>query len=102
MTLLEALSALLLLAALFFFTAGTVGLLRLPDLLSRLHALTKADNVGLGLVVLALMLRADGWATVCKLALIWIIVSAAGSTVCFLMARRFRPTDGSVGEGVTE
>ncbi len=36
----------------FFFLAGTVGLLRFPDALSRLHALTKADNLGLGLVVL--------------------------------------------------
>ena len=30
----------------FFFLAGTVGLLRFPDLLTRLHALTKADNLG--------------------------------------------------------
>ena len=34
-----------------FFLAGVVGLLRFPDTLSRLHALTKADNVGLGLIV---------------------------------------------------
>jgi len=32
--------------ALFFF-AGTVGLLRFPDSLTRLHALAKADNLGL-------------------------------------------------------
>ena len=36
-----------------FFLAGTVGLLRFPDSLTRLHALTKADNLGLGLVVLS-------------------------------------------------
>ena len=35
-------------AGAFFFLAGTVGLLRFPDALSRLHALTKADNLGLG------------------------------------------------------
>ena len=44
----------------FFFLAGTVGLLRFPDALTRLHALTKADNLGLGLVVLGLLPRADG------------------------------------------
>jgi len=38
-----------------FFLAGTVGLLRFPDTLTRLHALTKADNLGLGLVVLGLL-----------------------------------------------
>ena len=42
-----------------FFLAGTVGLLRFPDSLSRLHALTKADNLGLGLVVLGLLPQAD-------------------------------------------
>jgi multicomponent Na+:H+ antiporter subunit G len=41
----------------FFFFAGTVGLLRFPDALTRLHALTKADNLGLGLVVLGLLPR---------------------------------------------
>ena len=33
-----------------FFVAGSIGVLRLPDLHSRLHALTKADNLGLGLL----------------------------------------------------
>jgi multicomponent Na+:H+ antiporter subunit G len=42
-------------AGAFFFLAGTVGLLRFPDPLMRLHALTKADNLGLGLVVLVLL-----------------------------------------------
>jgi hypothetical protein len=35
-------------AGAFFFFAGTVGLLRFPDTLTRLHALTKADNLGRG------------------------------------------------------
>ena len=94
-------SALLLVAALFFFTAGTVGLLRLPDLHSRLHALTKADNVGLGLTVLATMLQASSWMTVLKLALVWLLVLAAGTNVCFLIASSGRQTDPagrSIGE----
>jgi multicomponent Na+:H+ antiporter subunit G len=93
------LSALFLLAGLFFFTAGTVGLIRLPDLPSRLHALTKADNVGLGFVVLALMVRAGSWVTVLKLALVWVLVLAAGATVCFLVAERARrAADGAAGD----
>ena len=47
-------------AGALFFLAGTVGLLRFPDSLSRLHALTKADNLGLGLVVLGLLPQATG------------------------------------------
>ena len=45
----------------FFFCAGAIGLVRLPDVYSRLHALSKADNLGLGLIVIALMLLADSW-----------------------------------------
>ena len=93
MSLVDAISTLLLAVALFFFTAGTVGLLRLPDFHSRLHALTKADNVGLGFTVLAVMLQAEAWATVFKLALIWLLVLAAGATGCFLIAERARLAD---------
>ena len=82
---LDVFTGLLLAAALFFFVAGTVGLLRFPDLYSRLHALTKADNVGLGLTVLALMLQAENWPEVFKLGLIWVMVLAASATVCFLI-----------------
>jgi len=35
-------------AGALFFLAGTIGLLRFPDTLTRLHALTKADNLGPG------------------------------------------------------
>ena len=80
----------LLAVALFFFIAGTVGLLRFPDLYCRLHALTKADNVGLGFLVLALMLDAENWQEVFKLGLIWVMVLAASATVCFLIANEAR------------
>ena len=79
------LSALLLALALFFFMAGTVGLLRFPDLYTRLHVLTKADNLGLGFAVLALMFQAQDWQEVFKLALIWVMVLVASATVCFLI-----------------
>jgi multicomponent Na+:H+ antiporter subunit G len=55
----ELLSGVLLLCGAAYFFAGTVGVLRFPDVYSRLHALTKGDNVGLGLTVLGLALRAD-------------------------------------------
>ena len=86
MTIVDYLSAALLTVSSFFFIAGTVGLFRFPDLYSRLHALTKADNVGLGLVVLALMLQAESWQTIAKLGLIWVMVSVASANVCILIA----------------
>jgi multicomponent Na+:H+ antiporter subunit G len=71
----------------FFFLAGTVGLLRFPDALTRLHALTKADNLGLGLVVLGLAPRADGALSALKLIVVWLLVLLAGATVSQLIAR---------------
>ena len=64
--LLNGLSWLLLIGGLLFFVAGSIGLLRFPDTVSRLHALTKADTLGLGLVIAGLSLRADS-ATACQL-----------------------------------
>ena len=75
---------------LFFFFAGTVGLLRFPDPLSRLHALTKADNLGLGLVVLGLLPRAGGSLAALKLVAVWLLVQLAGTTVAQLIAREAR------------
>ena len=70
-----------------FFLAGTVGLLRFPDALTRLHALTKADNLGLGLVVLGLVPRAEGPLGALKLVVVWLLVLVAGATVSQLIAR---------------
>lgn len=74
-------------AGVVFFVAGTVGMLRFPDAHSRLHALTKADNLGLGLVVLGAMLQADGLFSVLKLALIWILVIVASAVAAQTIAR---------------
>ena len=83
----EFLTLLLLFAGAVFFLAGTVGLLRFPDVYTRLHALTKADNVGLGLVVAGLVLQAESWAVAGKLLLIWLLVLLASASVAHLVAR---------------
>lgn len=83
----EYLSAFLLLTGAVFFLAGTLGLLRFPDVYTRLHALTKADNVGLGLMIAGLAVQATSWALVGKLLLIWVLVLLAGASVAQLIAR---------------
>jgi len=82
----DLLAGLLIVAGLGFFAAGSIGLLRLPDLLSRLHALTKADNVGLGLIVFALVLQAASIWIALKLVLIWVLILLASSTTGHLVA----------------
>lgn len=84
---LAGLSVALLLAGCFFFLAGTVGLLRFPDFFCRLHALTKADNLGLGCVAAGLALQADSWAERGQLLMVWLLALLAAATVCHLLAR---------------
>jgi multicomponent Na+:H+ antiporter subunit G len=85
---LEAASALLLLTGAFFFFAGTVALLRFPDVYTRLHALAKADNLGLGCVLAGLALQADSAVLALKLLLVWPLVLAASAAVGYAIARR--------------
>lgn len=80
------LTSLLLITGAVFFLAGTVGLLRFPDVYTRLHALTKADNVGLGLMVAGLALQAESLAVAGKLLLIWLLVILASASVAHLVA----------------
>jgi multicomponent Na+:H+ antiporter subunit G len=77
-------------AGAIFFLAGTVGLLRFPDTLTRLHALTKADNLGLGLVVLGLLPHVDGVLSGLKLIVIWLLVMLSGADAGQLIARAAR------------
>jgi multicomponent Na+:H+ antiporter subunit G len=77
-------------AGVLFFLAGTVGLLRFPDTLTRLHALTKVDNLGLGLVVLGLLPQANGLMDALKLVSIWLLVQLSGAIVTQLIAGAVR------------
>ena len=73
-----------------FFLAGVVGLLRFPDTLSRLHALTKADNLGLGLIVVGLLPQVDSISGALKLVCIWLLVLLSSGTASQLVARALR------------
>lgn len=71
----------------FFFLAGTVGLLRFPDTYSRLHALTKADNLGLGFICCSIALYNGSWPLALKLLCIWLLAMLASTTNCYLLGR---------------
>jgi multicomponent Na+:H+ antiporter subunit G len=74
----------------FFFAAGSIGVLRFPDVYTRLHALTKADNLGLGFFVVALSLHSESWSVAAKMGVIWALVLVAGATVSHLVAETAR------------
>lgn len=88
MSAVEFIAAALLILGCAFFLAGTVGLLRFPDTLSRLHALTKADNVGLMLVCAGLALQSGSLRAALLLAIVWVLALVASTVSAHLIARR--------------
>ncbi len=84
------LPALLVTAGALFFLAGTVGLIRFPDVFSRLHALTKADNLGLGLIVFGLAWQSGSVLVTLKLLLVWLLAMCASAVCCHLIAQYAR------------
>jgi multicomponent Na+:H+ antiporter subunit G len=87
MTPIEWIVMVLVAVGLLFFAGGTLGLLRFPDVYNRLHALTKADNVGLGFVVVGLAVHDGTWSSSLKHLLVWMLVLTASTTACHLIAR---------------
>jgi len=90
MSLTEMVGSFLLLLAVPFFWGGSLGLLRFPDIYTRLHALTKADNLGLGLVVAGSILLSEKWVVGLKLLIIWLAVLTSSTISCFLIANAAR------------
>lgn len=95
----DLLALVVLIAGCFFIFAGTVGMLRLPDVYCRLHAMTKADNLGLLLICLSLALL-DGQArTALLLLLVWLLALLASTVSAHLIARHSRARRPPTGNG---
>jgi multicomponent Na+:H+ antiporter subunit G len=81
-------SALLLKGGVFFMLAAAIGARRLPDSLSRLHAVTKAETVGLALFIAGTVLTVPGW----RLAIIgggaWLALALSGAAAGHFIAAR--------------
>lgn len=90
MTVVEVAAALLLAAGCAFYLAGTVGLLRFPDTYCRLHALTKADNVGLFFICMAMALLGGSLRTAALIFLIWLLALLAATVSAHLIALHAR------------
>lgn len=88
MWIIHSLASISILIGLLFFIAGTLGLLRFPDDLSRLHALTKADNLGLGLVLLGMAMLFLSLSITLKLFLIWALVIISAAAVSHVIGQR--------------
>lgn len=85
--LLSGIAWILMISGLVFFITGALGLIRFPDIYSRLHAVTKTDTLGLGLLAAGLAIKSGSASTALLLLIIWLMVMASGAVSCQLLAR---------------
>lgn len=58
----------------FFVVTGAVGILRMPDLYTRMHAASVIDTVGAGLLLLGLLLQAGSFLVAFKLVFVFVLL----------------------------
>lgn len=83
----EIISMFLITGGVFFLLVGGVGLIRLPDVYNRMHAVGKCDTLGSGLMILGLILIADTFAIAIKLSIVLFLIIVINPVVTHLMAK---------------
>lgn len=88
--LLDVASWLLLTVGGIFYVIGAIGLLRMPDVFTRMHAASVSDTLGVGLLLAGMMLQ-SGWSLVTlKLIIIMIVLFHTGPVASHALARAAR------------
>ena len=86
----DGLSWILLLAGGFFYVVGAIGLLRMPDLFTRMHAASVCDTFGAGLLLLGMFLQAGISLVSFKLVVIMMLLFFTGPVATHALARAAR------------
>ena len=73
----ETIAGLFLVASLFFFLASAIGLIRLPDFYSRLHASGNSETLGLMLACIGLVIHEGPTLTAVKIVIVFLLVFLA-------------------------
>ncbi len=76
----------LLLGGGFFCILGALGLLRMPDFYTRVHAASLVDTLGAGLMLLGMMLQAGLTLVSVKLAMIFVLLLVISPTATHALA----------------
>lgn len=87
---LDVVTGVLLVAGSVFALSGGVGLLRLPDFYTRVHAVSLTDSAGVGLILAGLLLQAPDWGVAVRLVLIVLFLVLTGPTATHTLAQAAR------------
>lgn len=85
--LIDGLSWFCLLAGGFFCIVGALGLLRMPDFYTRMHAASVIDTLGAGLILAGLMMQAGLTLVTVKLLMVGLLLFFASPTATHAIAR---------------
>ncbi|MFA6267324.1 MAG: monovalent cation/H(+) antiporter subunit G [Pseudolabrys sp.] len=83
----EVASWVLILAGSFFTVVGAFGLLRMPDIYTRMHAASVTDTLGVGLLAFGMMLQAGFGLATLKLIFLLILFLFTGPVVTHALAQ---------------
>nr|WP_042186746.1 monovalent cation/H(+) antiporter subunit G [Kibdelosporangium sp. MJ126-NF4]CEL17517.1 Na(+) H(+) antiporter subunit G [Kibdelosporangium sp. MJ126-NF4]CTQ91256.1 Na(+) H(+) antiporter subunit G [Kibdelosporangium sp. MJ126-NF4] len=86
----DIISGLLLAAGALFVLTGAVGVLRLPDFFTRIHAAGITESAGAGLILLGLLPRAPDWETAIRLLIILFTLIVTAPTATHVLAQAAR------------
>lgn len=85
--LVDLLTGLLLLTGSGFLLVGGIGVLRLPDFYSRLHAAGIIDTLGMMLILAGLMIQGGFTLITVKLFMVMVLILFTGPSACHALAR---------------
>ncbi|MDW7728763.1 MAG: monovalent cation/H(+) antiporter subunit G [Bacillota bacterium] len=88
-----------LLGGFFFLIVGVIGLIRLPDVYTRMHALGKCDTLGTGMVLIGLMFLVQDVTNITKLLLIMAMIITINPVVTHLIAKTAYNRGAPMAEG---
>lgn len=83
----EVIVAILLVLGCLMSLAAGIGLLRFPDLLSRMHAATKPQVLGLLCLLVAVAIKAHQWVWVPVLVLVWVLQAITAPVGAHMVGR---------------
>ena len=87
MILIDVASWLLILAGCFFILVGAIGLMRFPELFTRMHAASLIDTLGVGFLFAGLMLQAGFTQVTLKLLFILLLFFFTGPVITHALAQ---------------
>lgn len=71
----------------FFYVVGAIGLNRMPDIFTRLHAVSVSETLGVGLMILGMLLQAGFTLVPVKLVMIMVVLMWTGAVATHALAR---------------